>query len=187
MPKSYVVELSDSTSCSPLHVRIAQAVADDIARGRLSSGARLPGSRTLASMLGVHRNTVNAALAELSAQGWVEAQPARGYFVREREASFVTRSGKRAPSAVPERPNFELGASVPRGAIRGALPKLLILTGGVPDPRLFPHALLARAYRRALSKHGARLLDYGDPCGEPSLRSAVATMVRETRGIAARA
>ncbi|MFT3924680.1 MAG: PLP-dependent aminotransferase family protein [Myxococcales bacterium] len=188
MSKPYVLELA--TGSSPLHVRIAQSVANDIARGRLKAGARLPGSRSLAQMLGVHRNTVNAALAELTAQGWVEPQPARGYFVREPDPSFVARDSRvreGTPASVPERPGFELGAAVPREAVRGELPKALILTGGVPDPRLFPHAQLARAYRRALKHRGPALLDYGYPQGEPSLREALANMVRENRGIAARA
>ncbi len=185
MPKAYVVELS-AQGTLPLHVRIAAAVADDITRGRLSAGARLPGSRTLAKMLGVHRNTVNAALAELTAQGWIDAQPARGYFVREPGPDFVPRKERKRES-IPERTPFELPPHRARMSQRGMSPKLLILAGGVPDPRLVPHALLARAYRRVLARGGAHLLDYGDPRGEASLRSALADMVRETRGIAAQA
>ena len=189
MPKSYVIELAkDTTTNSPLHVQIAQAVSDDIARGRLKPGARLPGSRTLAEMLGVHRNTVNAALSELTAQGWIEPQPARGYFVREPDPSFAARGARartNAKQGLPEKPGFELPSALSREGIRGAIPKLLILTGGIPDPRLFPHALLARAYRRALASRGAQLLDYGDPMGDLALRRALAEMVRDTRGIAA--
>lgn len=191
MPKSYVIELAKgANTTSPLHVQIAQAVADDIARGRLKPGARLPGSRSLAEMLGVHRNTVNAALSELTAQGWVEPQPARGYFVREPDPSFVARGARGrdvTKKGLPGKPGFELPAPWGREGIRGAIPKLLILTGGIPDPRLFPHALLARAYRRVLTQRGAQLLDYGPPMGELSLRQAIADMVRETRGISAHA
>src|SRR4051794_38676490 len=104
MPKTYVMELGQKANSSlPLHVQIASAVADDIARGRLKAGTRLPGSRTLAEMLGVHRNTVNAALSELTAQGWVEPQPARGYFVREPDPSFSPLAHPRARFDVPHR------------------------------------------------------------------------------------
>jgi GntR family transcriptional regulator/MocR family aminotransferase len=51
----------------PMFQRIAKAVVDDIRRGRLVAAQRLPGSRALADELGVHRNTVLAALAELEA------------------------------------------------------------------------------------------------------------------------
>jgi GntR family transcriptional regulator/MocR family aminotransferase len=187
MPAHYVLELPTSSQPLPLHVQIAQAVADDIARGRLLPGARLPGSRTLASMLGVHRNTVNAALAELSAQGWVEAQPARGVFVRTSQEAQTPRPFARGipvRKSVPSQPGFELRA-VPRAEAGRSLPKkLLLLTGGVPDPRLFPRDLLARAYRRVLRTRGAKLLDYGDAHGEASLRSALADMLRASRGLA---
>ena len=48
-------------------VRVARAIAVDIARGRLKPGQRLPGTRTLAASLGVNRNTVVAAYEELAA------------------------------------------------------------------------------------------------------------------------
>ncbi|HEY6880714.1 MAG TPA: winged helix-turn-helix domain-containing protein, partial [Polyangiales bacterium] len=79
MAKPYVISLGPE---QPVYVAIARAIAGDIARHRLRQGERLPGSRKLAEMLNVNRNTVQAALDELIAQGWLEAQPARGVFVR---------------------------------------------------------------------------------------------------------
>ena len=55
--------------------QIAARVAQDIARGTLKPGTRLPGSRTLAAMVGVHRNTMNSALSDL-ARYWPPALPA---------------------------------------------------------------------------------------------------------------
>jgi GntR family transcriptional regulator/MocR family aminotransferase len=186
----YVLELPEGRSDQPLSVQIAQAIAQDIARGRLAPGARLPGSRTLASMLGVHRNTVNAALAELSAQGWVESQPARGVFVRGPSPSDTPRPFARGVAerkGVPARTGFELRPQRTPPPSREPPTDFLLLTGGIPDPRLFPHAALSRAYRRVLRRRGARLLDYGPPYGEPSLRRALADMLRSTRGLACEA
>jgi GntR family transcriptional regulator/MocR family aminotransferase len=76
------------------------------------------------------------------------------------------------------------GASTPVGPPEARY----LLSAGVPDTRLFPHAIVARAYRRALHAPGARgALDYADPCGAPRLRAAIAAMLRETRGIPAAA
>src|SRR5687767_14856372 len=66
----------DPAARGPLFVRIAQAIARDISRGRLRPGDRLPGTRTLASDLGVHRSTVVAAYEDLAAQGWTVSRPA---------------------------------------------------------------------------------------------------------------
>ena len=54
---------------TPVYAQIAEALAADIARGRLRPGQALPGTRSLADTLGVHRSTVLAAYAELQAQG----------------------------------------------------------------------------------------------------------------------
>ncbi len=65
----------------PIFIRLARAISDDVRRGRLKPGDALPGSRTLARALGVHRNTVLAAYAELAAEGWISAEAAARTFV----------------------------------------------------------------------------------------------------------
>src|SRR5688500_14963040 len=90
----------DPRSREPLFLQIARAVADDVRRGRLKPGARLPGSRELARTLDVHRNTVVAAYAELAAEGWTETTEAKGTFV-SREMPEV--KGRRFAERAPER------------------------------------------------------------------------------------
>lgn len=169
----------------PLFVAIAAAVAEDIARGRLVPGARLPGTRALAESLGVHRNTVVAAYAELEAEGWIETQAARGTFVAlsrpaDRPRRFAKTAGPR--SEVPRRLGFELRRDV--APFMAPPTARFDLRGGLPDLRLAPHAVLARAYRRALAKRGGALLDYGDPRGLGELRVGLGEMLSTLRGLA---
>jgi GntR family transcriptional regulator/MocR family aminotransferase len=71
-----------------------------------------------------------------------------------------------------------LASTYPRGT--------LVMAGGVPDVRLLPVRLLARAFRSALSPRAApETLAYGDTRGDARLRAAVAELVRENRGIPA--
>src|SRR5262245_3982838 len=87
----------------PLFLQIARGLSDAIRDGRLRTGARLPGTRTLARRLRVHRNTVLAAYSELVAEGWIETSRASGSFVsRELESDSAprARSHKRRPSAL---------------------------------------------------------------------------------------
>jgi GntR family transcriptional regulator/MocR family aminotransferase len=49
--------------------------------------------------------------------------------------------------------------------------------------RLVPARSIGRAYRRALALRSADLLAYGDPEGHPALRSALASMLANTRGL----
>ncbi|MEZ4400647.1 MAG: PLP-dependent aminotransferase family protein [Kofleriaceae bacterium] len=169
---------------APRYLAIARALTDDIRRGRLPPGARVPSSRTLAARLGVHRNTVLAALDELTAQGWIVTAPARGTFVSSALPATVAPAGRdrSAPGfdlpAPPVAPNVWLA---PRG--RG----VLNLAAGIPDPRLFPVDALARAWRRVVRRSARTLLTYGPAEGHPPLRAGLAELVRTTRGVPATA
>jgi len=165
----------------PLPMQLAHALARDIRLGRLRPGQVLPSSRQLARLLRVHRNTVVAAMDELKAQGWVES-------VRASHLA-VARALPSSTAAAVERRHGALGFSLParRLASRGfeAAPRrVLDFTGGLPDPRLLPSAVLARAYRRALRRGGSGVLGFSDPAGHPRLRAGVADMLRTRRGLA---
>lgn len=64
------------------------ALREAILCGRLRSGSHLPGSRTLAQQISVSRNTVNAALDQLTLEG---------YLLRSRQG---TRVGQFAPRTI---------------------------------------------------------------------------------------
>lgn len=173
---------------SPLFLRIARAVIADLRRGRLRPGEPLPGSRTLAAQLGVHRNTVIAAYDELAAEGWITQRPARGTFVQAELPEVPARSPRKSdgesesPGAT--RAGFELGAAAP--AVVSVPPGrgVLRLLGGAPDLRLVPVEELARAYRRALlGRDGRQLLDYAEPTGDRRLRQALCEWLAVTRGV----
>ena len=181
-----VVALDRLRIGTPKHEQIAEGIASEIRRGRLKPGARLPSSRALAKELCVNRGTVNAALAELAAQGWIQTLPARGTFVREQLDLPPRRSQQRRAPTGPRPLGFSLREDPYQLTLARAIPQdQLVLTGGIPDPRLFPNELLARAYRRALRRRGAELLDYGDPRGCLALRKALITMLNEARGLSA--
>ncbi len=184
-----VIEI-DRDAALPPFLQIARAFAGDIQRGRLRPGDRLPGSRQLAVSLGVHRNTVLAALAELTAEGWIETSPGRGTFVTRtlstpihaQASSRLRRSTSRAssvpaqlPFALPDAPAAYRQPPLPRGTLN--------LSNGAPDVRLVPARAIGRAYRRVLALHGVDVLAYGDPAGHPTLRTALASMLSSTRGL----
>ncbi len=178
------LSLDLDASDDPMFLRIARAVTRDVGRGRLRPGDALPGSRTLAETLGVHRNTVLAAFRELEAQGWIESLPARGTRVRaelpDRPPARSAPPAKRDPDAL----GFAIGkapadvVNVPPG------PSTIALLGGLPDLRRIPSAALARAYRRAATSRASLPFGYGDPRGEPELRRALASVLSRARGLA---
>ncbi len=188
-PHDFALEL-DAESHEPLFVRIATALMNEIRRGRLRPGDGLPGTRTLAQTLDVHRSTVVAAYAELTAQGWVATRPGGATFVADTSPDVTPRRfsrGAKSRVGVPTTTSFELGkercalAQAPESK-RGDV----YLWGGSPDLRLVPTDLLARAYRRAAVREGRTLFGYGaNPLGHVRLRAAIAALVSESRGLGA--
>jgi len=67
----------------PLYLRIVDALASDIGRGRLRRGQILPTHRALAKALGIDLTTVTRAYAEARQRGLTEARVGRGTFVAE--------------------------------------------------------------------------------------------------------
>lgn len=178
----------DSSSSVPLFVQIAHAITADVRRGRLRPGHELPGTRTLARTLGVHRNTILAAYQELAAEGWIQTSQARGTFVSrdlpERKPRTFASAALR--DAVPLQPKYDVRpAPEMYRANHNPAPGVLSLAGGLPDVRLLPAAELARAYRRVLRARGNHLLSYGDAQGHARLRAALAEMLSVTRAVAA--
>jgi GntR family transcriptional regulator/MocR family aminotransferase len=169
----------------PVFLQVARAITEDIGRGRLRPGSRLPGSRTLARKLKVHRNTILAAYGELTAEGWVTTAPARGTFV---SASLPERRPRAGPVHAADRlPTAGVGYEVrPAPAAHRpdpCPPSTLAISSGAPDLRSVPFEALSRAYRRALKANYARLLTYGEPEGYGGLRDAIASMLSATRSL----
>src|SRR3954469_4186839 len=113
----------------PIFIRLARAISDDVRRGRLKPGDELPGSRSLARALGVHRNTVLAAYAELTAEGWITTEKAARTFVSY--ALPDVEPGQRGRRARPASVGFDVevpalvdghGSLVERGRDLGGVP-----------------------------------------------------------------
>ena len=68
----------------PVYLRIVEALASDISRGRLRRGEVLPTHRALAKALHVDLTTVTRAYAEARRRGLTEARVGHGN-VRRRE------------------------------------------------------------------------------------------------------
>lgn len=167
--------------------QIAQALAAEIQRGRLGPGDRLPGSRTLATTLRVHRQTVVTAIDEMIAEGWLISRPGSGTFVAEGLPEPLPGRLDRATRlrrAVPARFALELSAAPEPELPRTAPPRAIVMSGTRPDVRLLPGDLIGRAYRRAIRTWGPELLSYNHPAGPLRLRQGLAAMLSATRGLA---
>ncbi|MFE5806163.1 PLP-dependent aminotransferase family protein [Streptomyces sp. NPDC056491] len=141
---------------------LAQALREAVRSGRLAGGTRLPPYRTLAADLGLARNAVADAYAELVAEGWFTARQGSGTRVAEGAATADAPAAADGPA--PARPHHDL-------------------LQGKPDPASFPRGAWAASARRALTEAPTEAFGPGDPQGRPELRRALAGYLSRARGV----
>lgn len=164
MPKDW------ATSGVDLHLEIGRprgrtleaALRDAVRGGRLAAGERLPSTRSLAADLGLARNTVAAAYAQLVAEGWLEA----------RQGSATRVAARAVPTGRPEPRVDELATRAGHD-----------LRPGLPDLASFPHAPWLASVRRAIREAPFDALGYPDPRGRVELRVALGGCLARARGV----
>lgn len=173
----------------PLHARIQRAIRQLILEGAIGPGKALPASRALAASLGVSRDTIESAYAQLHAEGFIERRVGSGSFVAEMtEFAPGLRRSKRDALMRNQAPNLSKrgNATFRSGGVREILmPRPF--APGVPDTRSFPLPLWERLERQVLKETGTLALLHGDPQGAEPLRRAIADYVNLERGARATA
>ncbi len=171
----------------PVYVQIANGVIKQILKGRIKPGLKMPGSRSMAKQLGVHRNTIIASYEELEAQGWVTAIPAKGSFINQSlpiaKAQRLKKNKLQLRSPL-EQSGFKMHTTPPTFLLSRRQDYPLQLDDGCPDVRIAPIHLLARHYKSLLTSSSKHKFDYNwDLQGNIHLRKALVKYLSETRGI----
>ncbi|WP_405801603.1 PLP-dependent aminotransferase family protein [Streptomyces sp. NBC_01506] len=142
-----------------------QALRDAITSGRLAPGTRLPAYRALAVDLGLARNTVGEAYAELVAEGWLTARQGSGTRVAPRATPLPAAEDRAHRSAPPVRsPAYDF---MPTS----------------PDASAFPRSAWLTSARRALNSAPNDAFGVGDPRGRIELRTALTEYLARARGV----
>src|SRR5467141_1642253 len=89
----------------PVYLRIVDALAADIASGRLRRGQQVPTHRALAATLKLDLTTVTRAYGEARRRGLLDARVGRGTFVSETTA--------RATADIPYQIKIDLSMNIP--------------------------------------------------------------------------
>lgn len=171
-----------SQTALPLNRQLYEALRRAMLDGKLGVGERLPSSRDLALDLGLSRNTVMAAIGQLTVEGYLVSQVGSGTFVAES-----------VPSAPAHRPHTRHGGATNRGlSARGdALAhsfnaselEVQPFTPGPADFSAFPVALWQRLQNKHWRHTRPDMLDYNDCGGHGPLRRAVADYLRVFRSV----
>lgn len=150
----------------PKYEYLHQCLRDDILKGNLAMGTRLPSKRALAHELNISVSTIEHAYAQLVSEGYVEAKRGSGFVVcqgRTTDESYLDEDEEMLSSDTSERP-IDLKAN------RISL-------------ELFPLDTWSRLMRQVLSEKDMRLLETVPFNGLLVLRRAIAQYLFEVRGI----
>jgi GntR family transcriptional regulator/MocR family aminotransferase len=172
---------------TPAYRWLYTALRTEILEGRLRPGARLPGTRDLASQYGLSRGTIVTAFEQLKAEGYVDGSVGSGTYVSKVLPDDLLQVGRKAaaPPRTPQRPPRSISAYGrrvtpfpvfeihPVRAFRANLPAL----------DLFPMTLWAQIAARRLRRASSRLLQGCEPMGYGPLREAVAEYLSTSRGV----
>src|SRR6266545_17009 len=77
----------------PMYRAIADAIDQDVQRGTLRAGARLPPHRDLADHLGVTVTTITRAYQEATRRGLIAGHVGRGTFIRGTDIEDASEDG----------------------------------------------------------------------------------------------
>ncbi len=154
-------------SKTPLYEQIYTHVKAEIQNGRLEKGEKLPSTRALSRYLEVSRSTVELAYEQLLSEGYIEAQPYRGFYVAEIEELYHLTRGKPVQVEPTEEQNQFKYDFTPNGI----------------DLNSFPYNTWRKLSKDILQDDRTELFRSGNPQGEYGFRNAICNYLYQARGV----
>ncbi|OUS24299.1 hypothetical protein A9Q99_25565 [Gammaproteobacteria bacterium 45_16_T64] len=169
----------------PLQTQLYQELKTRILNGRLVPEMRLPSTRSLSQSLSVSRNTVNGALEQLKAEGYIKTKPGAGHYVSDDIPDNFLRADSIVSASIRPTCSRELSLSSMGQSLMGNTPVRVYGNGsfeaGVPDLQAFPLQKWGQIYQRHSQR--ASLLGYDCLQGYEPLRHVLAEYLRSSRGL----
>lgn len=166
----------------PIYRRLAEHYRAAVESGALGVGQRFPSMRVLMARHGVSLSTAVQVCRQLESDGWLEARPRSGNFVRLPRRSSVPALREPAANQVLDPAQFVgINARVSEFIARGhQAPIKVNLSGARAAPELYPAEALKNLATSLLRRHPEVLVKAPHPRGNPALRSVLANRATES-------
>ena len=178
----------DESGTRPLYRQIYSTMREAILSGKLERGLRLPSSRTLATELGISRNTIINAFEQLDSEGFLESKPGSGTYVAlELSRAIRKPHASRRSSEASMLPTVKLSRQG-KAMMRAKTPMAragapIAFSPGIPALDEFPLQRWNRCVGRANLRLDAAALNYGPTEGFIGLRNALSSYLATARGV----
>ena len=155
-------------SKEPIYKQIYSYIKDEIKKGRLPCGSKLPSTRVLARNMQLSRSTIEIAYDQLVAEGYLEAEPYRGYYVAQIENLYMMNSPIKKAEHHPQiAETLCLYDFSPRGI----------------DLEQFPYRLWQKITKNILNDAKKEIFGSGMQKGDYELREAIRDYLHRARGV----
>ena len=148
----------------PLYEQLYRYIVSQIRSGALAEGEKLPSKRRLAEHLGISLTTVERSYGLLTAEGYLEPHPRRGYRVTP------------ALTMIPTEPPPPPPAKEQREVLNDCFSTSAV------DTSVFPYATWARLSKEAVYEN-PDLLQRGEGQGDWAIRGTLANFLHQYRGV----
>ena len=167
-----------ATTDLPLHRQLYEVLRRAMLDGRLQPGDRLPSTRDLAQDLQLSRNTVVAAIDQLTVEGYLLSRVGSGTFVKD---GVQTAMRRRPPVSGGQGAGLSRRGQSLVGSFSAEQLEVQPFTPGPGDFSAFPSELWQRLQTKHWKMRYPDMLDYSASGGYGPLRRAVADYLRVFR------
>jgi DNA-binding transcriptional MocR family regulator len=167
---------------APLYRQLADHYLQAFESRALQPGDRMPSVRELMATHRVSLSTALQACRELEREGWLEARPRSGYFVRAAARAPLMSLDEPANLLADPAQYVGIHERISSVLARSRLDHVTInLGGGSAAAELYPIDALGRAARRALQRDPTLYGEAARPRGDAQLRDALARLALATQ------
>ena len=157
-----------SNISGPIYKELYQKIRQDILKGILKTGEKLPSKRSLAQNLGISTITVENAYEQLISEGYLYTQIKRGYFVSDIK--------KIALPCTPKKTKLSISISKNKSYY-------FDFSSNNIEAKNFPFSVWAKLSRQVLSDMQDKVLQVSPGNGIEDLRNAIAEHLLSFRGM----
>ncbi len=172
----------DNSSSVALHKQLYDVIRESILSGRLKSGLRLPGTRTLAKEFNVSRNTVILAFEQLVVEGYVKGKAGAGTYVTNDIPDKLLKI-TRSPVDYENRLSKLTAKITSPSKLYMPENNIIPFQHGIPSVEDFPFDKWIKIYNEVMHSFTAGLLSKVDRTGYKDLKESIAKYLQVYRAV----